>query len=70
MFAAILVIPQLCIWTVEIMHLLQTQMKIALNYGGENSPVPNNIFQSCCTQLCGNSFGGRLCGKIVHVDVF
>ena len=47
-----------------------SRMKIALNYGGENSPVPNNIFQSCCTQLCGNSFGGRSCGKIVLVVVF
>ena len=45
-------------------------MKIALNYGGENSPDPNNTFQSCCTQLRGNSFGGRSCGKIVLVDVF
>ena len=45
-------------------------IEIALNYGGENSHFPNNTFQSCCTQLCGYSFGGRSCGKIVLVVVF
>ncbi|XP_062603438.1 uncharacterized protein LOC134265202 [Saccostrea cucullata] len=53
-------------------HTAVTAVKTTLDNGGESTTENDSgeTVNACCTQLCGNSAGGRSCGKIVLVEVF